>query len=479
MKILIFSGTTEGRKLSKMLSDAGISHTVSVATKYGSEVMDDDGFADVIIGRMDHEAMKEYLRASAYSESDVVVDATHPYAEEVSANIRAATSERGCTLYRVSRSSETSASDTFRRYDSMAEFATYIDKCEGNILLTTGTNTLKTYRDVVSAGTLARTFVRILPAKESLEICLNAGIEGSHMIAMQGPFSHEMNRAVLVQYNISHMLTKDSGATGGFAEKISAAKELGTSVHVLERPCRNRDDGADIYEIYKLITGTEYTPKRRIMLIGTGPSGERLMTKQAIDTVRTADAVFGANSVTANINACRKYDMYRAGDIINVLEKEKDIVTAAVLYSGDTGFYSGAKEAYKTFKAWNGCDDVSIIPGVSSVSYLAAATGESYDDAAVTSIHGKSSEEEYNRLAGTIKDNRKTFSLVSSSEDVSKIAGKLKDNGTGVKITVGRNLLTRDECIETLTVDEALKYDRDGKITLLFISEDHTDNETI
>ena len=459
-----------------MLSDAGISHTVSVATKYGSDVMDDDGFADVIIGRMDHEAMKEYLLAGDFRESDVVVDATHPYAEEVSANIRAATSERGCTLYRVSRSSDTSASDTFRRYDSMEEFATYIDKCEGNILLTTGTNTLKTYRDVVSAGTLARTFVRILPAKESLEICLDAGVESSHMIAMHGPFSHEMNRAVLVQYNISHMLTKDSGATGGFAEKISAAKELGVSVHVLERPCKEQDEGADIYGIYKLITGSEYTPKRRVRLIGTGPSGERLMTKQAVNALHAADAVFGAKSVTEHINAGRKYDMYRAGDIINVLEREKDIVTAAVLYSGDTGFYSGAKEAFGTFKAWNGCDDVSIIPGVSSVSYLAAVTGESYDDAAVTSIHGKSSKTEYKRLAGMIKDNRKTYSLVSSSEDISKIAKILKDNGTGAKIIVGRNLSTDDECIETLTVDEAEKYDRNGKITLLFINEDHADD---
>ncbi len=479
MKILIFSGTTEGRKLSKMLSDAGVSHTVSVATKYGSDVMEDDGFAEVITGRMDNEAMREYLLAGDFRESDVVVDATHPYAEEVSANIRDAIDRIGCMLYRVSRSSDTSGSYMMQRYGSMEEFAAYIDKSDGNILLTTGTNTLKTYCGVVGAPTLARTFVRILPAEESLEICLDAGVESSHIIAMQGPFSHEMNRAVLAQYNISHMLTKDSGTTGGFAEKISAAEELGVSVHVLDRPYREPDDGTDIYDIYKHITGIGYTPKRRIILIGTGPSGERLMTKQAIDAIHTADAIFGAKSVTANIDAGRKYDMYRAGDIINVLEREKDIVTAAVLYSGDTGFYSGAKDAYKAFKAWSGCEDVSIIPGVSSVSYLAAVTGESYDDAAVASIHGKSSEEVYRRLSDTIAENHKTFLIISSSEDVSKIAGELKDNGTGVKIIVGRNLSSCDESIETLTLDEALKYDRDGKITLLFINNDHTDNKTI
>ena len=462
-----------------MLSDAGVSHTVSVATKYGSDVMDDDGFADVIIGRMDHEAMKEYLLAGDFRESDVVVDATHPYAEEVSANIREATCKTGCMLYRVSRSSYGSGFDTMRRYDSMEEFAKYIDNSEGNILLTTGTNTLRTYCGIVGAPTLARTYVRILPTIESIEICLDAGVESSHIIAMQGPFSHEMNRAALAQYNISHMLTKDSGITGGFAEKISAAEELGVSVHVLDRPYREPDDGTDIYDIYKHITGTGYMPKRRIILIGTGPSGEHLMTKQAMSAIRSADAVFGAKSVTANINAGRKYDMYRAGDIINVLEKEKDIVTAAVLYSGDTGFYSGAKDAYKAFKAWSGCEDVSIIPGVSSVSYLAAVTGESYDDAAVTSIHGKSGKEEYGRLAGMIADNRKTFSLISSAEDVSGIAEILKGNRANVTITVGRNLLTDDECIENLTVDEALKYDRDGKITLLFINNGHADDRTI
>ena len=299
MKILIFSGTTEGRKLSGMLSDSGISHTVSVASTYGSDVMPESRFALLKVGRMDEKEMEEYFDNSGFGEGDIVVDATHPYAAAVSENIGKAVKKAGCRLYRIVRSADESIkgdpSGDIRFYDSMEDFAKRMDDSKGSILLTTGSNTLGTYCKNVSPETLARTYVRILPATESIEICRGLGIEPSHVIAMQGPFSYELNRAILDQYEIKHMLTKDSGAAGGYPEKIKAAIDSGVLCHVLSRPGNTsaEDEGYDISYVYEMITGYPYKPKRKIVLAGIGPGRSGLLTGDVREAVSRADAVFG------------------------------------------------------------------------------------------------------------------------------------------------------------------------------------------
>ena len=484
MKILIFSGTTEGRKLSEMLAEAGIGHIVSVASQYGCDVMTDDPLVRVMIGRMDEAEMGDLLIREGFGPGDIIVDATHPYAAAVSDNVRGAAQRAGCTLYRISRRSDKTAADDFygliESHGSMEDFAKAINESSGNILLTTGSNTLGIYCEGVTPETLARTYVRVLPAKDSLDICHDCGIETSHIIAMQGPFSYGMNRAIFAQFDIKHMLTKDSGAAGGFAEKLNAALDFGVTVHVLSRPhntesadCSDSDSFSeeDIYSVYEKITGHAYVPKRKIVLAGIGPGSEECMTIEASDRIRHADAVFGAASVTANIKVSKKYDMYRAKDIIDVLENNKELADIAVLFSGDSSFYSGAKEAYKVFRKWDENAEVTILPGISSVSYLAAKTGESYDDAAIVSIHGNDSEDAMRKLVDMVIRNRKTFALTSSSADISRAAHMLKEKGADVKFYIGRDLSGNSESIEILTTEEAMAYDKAGKITVLFINE--------
>ena len=82
-KPLIFSGTTEGRRLSEKLTASGTAHIVCVATEYGELVMEPSGFADVRRGRMTALEMYDLMK----SEADIVFDATHPYAADVSHNI--------------------------------------------------------------------------------------------------------------------------------------------------------------------------------------------------------------------------------------------------------------------------------------------------------------------------------------------------------------------------------------------------------
>lgn len=86
-KILIFAGTTEGRKLSEHLCERGIEHTVCVATEYGEIVLHENPFAHVHMGRMDSEGMSSFF---AEQKCKLIVDATHPYAAIVTENIKQA-----------------------------------------------------------------------------------------------------------------------------------------------------------------------------------------------------------------------------------------------------------------------------------------------------------------------------------------------------------------------------------------------------
>ena len=73
---------------------------------------------------------------------------------------------------------------------------------------------------------------------------------------MQGPFSYELNRALMLQNGIKNLITKNSGRNGGYEEKVKAALDLGVTVHVIERPVK--DEGISVSEAYRLIvSGTD------------------------------------------------------------------------------------------------------------------------------------------------------------------------------------------------------------------------------
>lgn len=98
MRRVIFSGTSEGKTLCRQLSQAGLSAEVCVATEYGKEVMPELNGITVHTGRMTAPEMTEFLRGA-----QVVIDATHPYAVEVSKNIRAACAQVSCRYIRLLR----------------------------------------------------------------------------------------------------------------------------------------------------------------------------------------------------------------------------------------------------------------------------------------------------------------------------------------------------------------------------------------
>ena len=247
MRLLIFGGTTEGRVLAQRLAEAGAQVTVSVATPMGAEELAGIPGLIVLTGRRDAGAMQTLLQGC-----DLCIDATHPYAAEASANIRAACTAAGVPLRRAARPAS-AVTDAAFAADTTAEAAAYLAGTEGNILLTTGAKELSAF----AALDKTRLFARVLPTHEGIAACEALGIPHRNIIAMQGPFGTALNCAVMEQYRIAWLVTKDGGRAGGFAEKLEAARRTGAKVVLIRRPA---DAGEDPEQLLQELLATLADP---------------------------------------------------------------------------------------------------------------------------------------------------------------------------------------------------------------------------
>lgn len=227
MKLVIFSGTGEGHDLCRFLSGSGQQAEVFVATEYGQAVMEPMPGITVHQGRL---AIPEM--AGHFSAETLVVDATHPYASQVTANIRTACAQSGAEYLRLLRP-RIAAEDVVSVPDTAVAVA-WLSAHTGKALLTTGSKELEAYTAVPDYA--ARLYPRVLPSASVLQKCETLGFPGAHILAMQGPFSHAMNVALLQQIGAKILVTKDTGDMGGFAEKLSAARETGATVLMIARP---------------------------------------------------------------------------------------------------------------------------------------------------------------------------------------------------------------------------------------------------
>jgi len=227
--VILFGGTTEGRQLAQMLCELKIPSVVSVATGYGSGLLSLKPPVKVHTGRMDESAMKALLLRER---PKLVLDATHPYAEAVSKNIRSAADFSGCRYVRIRR--ESVETDGCICFDTMGELTDWLNQTEGRIFSTLGAKEapdlcrVEDYRE--------RVFLRLLPSADGIEECIRLGYPAKHLSCMQGPFSEAFNRAQFMEVGANILITKESGKQGGFEEKVAAAKECKMLIAVLKRP---------------------------------------------------------------------------------------------------------------------------------------------------------------------------------------------------------------------------------------------------
>ena len=244
-RLLVFGGTTEGTELARQLPSLGWQVTICVATAYGAELL--QGCAvEVRTGRLDEEAMTA-LMGEGYC---AVIDATHPYAVEVTRTVRAAAKNVGLPFIRLLRE-DTSIEGDWILVPTAQAAAELLQRRSGNILLTTGSKDLAVYTALPDYR--KRIWVRILASEASLHQALGLGYPARHIVAMHGPFSAELNTALLRQFDIRTMVTKRSGISGGFAEKVQAARETGVELVVIDRP--KQEQGKSLEEVLQLFSG--------------------------------------------------------------------------------------------------------------------------------------------------------------------------------------------------------------------------------
>lgn len=231
--ILLFAGTTEGRILAEYLNTLKIATHACVATEYGEQLLLNLQYVETTSTRLTADDMIALINQETFS---VVIDATHPYATIVSTNIQTACQATNTTYYRVIReSSELLINSKHTVFvDSVEEAVTYLKKTSGNIFVTTGSKELNAYTQLPDFEN--RVYARTLSSPNVVKECYELGIQGKHLICMQGPFSLELNYAMLLHTDAKYLVTKESGLPGGFAEKIDAAKQAGVTCIIIGRP---------------------------------------------------------------------------------------------------------------------------------------------------------------------------------------------------------------------------------------------------
>ena len=466
-KVLVFAGTTEGRELAELLADSNIKCSVCVATDYALELMNDKRL-DVNCGRLTEEEMEVLMRDGKF---DVVVDATHPYAQIVSQNVRQAADKESISLIRLRRSTE-SAEEGFVSFKTHEECSAWLSFQTGNILLTTGSKDLGSYAKNETIKN--HLFVRVLPGEESIRLCTANGITGRQIIAMQGPFSAQMNECILREYSIDWMVTKISGHAGGFEEKVEAAKKAGVGVCAIlppsENVCQTEISGDErkssmyicenVYDTAKkleLLLKEDILSKRsrKIILSGIGMGNTDGITREAYHAFEEAEVIFGAERMLENLPGKGiKVPYYRADDIISYLIEHPQYTKVAAAFSGDSGFYSGAQSMKKALEEANEKgilkSETTILPGISSVSALAARLGVSWNDAVLASIHGRRTN-----VVNLVRKNTKVFLLLSGKNDFEMLVNKFREAGINhVKISAGYRLSYPDEKLFTFYLDE-------------------------
>ncbi|MGL5711843.1 MAG: cobalt-precorrin-6A reductase [Paraclostridium sp.] len=228
--ILVLGGTSDSIRICNILNEIDKEYIISVTTQYGANLVEDIA-KNIVINKMNIDDMIEFINSNNIK---LVIDATHPYAVEVSKNAVKTTEILEIHYIRYERKSllEEINYDNVIKVNSTKEAYTLANEKGRNIFLGTGSKTIKEYVDNL---TDKKVVARVLPTLEVIKQCEEMGLNADNIIAMKGPFSEAINEEIYKHYNIDLIITKESGKEGGFLEKINAARNLNIPVIVIVR----------------------------------------------------------------------------------------------------------------------------------------------------------------------------------------------------------------------------------------------------
>lgn len=445
-KLCVFAGTSEGRELVSWLSQQEqVQVTACAATEYGGELLEEIPGITVSARRLDEEQMEALFRSEGFS---YVVDATHPYAPIVTDNIRAACQKTATPYLRLLRDGGLPENCVF--VASTQEAVQWLSRTEGNVFLTVGSKELSCYKDIPGFG--ERFYARVLPVESSLTVCREAGLPTARTIAMQGPFSEELNIAMLRACAAQVLVTKQTGQKGGFWEKAAAARKTGATLLVIGRP--DTVQGLSFSQTAAVLCrelGLKNRPQ--VTVVGIGPGDRSHRTLAAANAIAQADCLIGAKRMLDSVASPGQIreEAIAPEKILSAIEVHPECRRFAVVMAGDIGFYSGTKKLLPLLKD---CQ-VTLEPGLSSLVCLCAKLGTSYEDVVTVSLHGRD-----NDILAAVGKNKRVFVLVGGENGMGKLAKELNQAGFGsLKLSVGERLCYPQEKITVGSAEElADKY---------------------
>lgn len=475
MKVLLFGGTIEGRKLAEAIAvspvpgktgDGGIELChVCVATEYGASLLPDDDRLILHHERMDAEAIEKLIGQVGF---DVCIDATHPYAVLASENINMACKKCGVRLYRLLRKDESgkwdsnTTSQNIKCFDSVHDAVEYLKDTKGNILTSTGSKELKEFTRIPDHRT--RVYARVLPVSDVIKACEELGFPAGNLYAMQGPFSTRMNIEMINASHAGYLVTKASGNAGGFDEKYEAAMQTGTELIVIGRPKEISEQVYSYEEITDILGLKDIKVTRKAYVIGTGCGDIGQLTLDAKRAIEESECIIGAKRILDSLNvmltAKKTFSGYRADEIAGYL-KENRPDTVALLYSGDIGFYSGAAGIVEVPKDY----ETVRIPGISSGTYFCDRLGIPWQDVRFLSCHGRKME-----IREEVRTGAKLLILMGDSDDAGRICTELCKLKFGeAKVFTGERLSYPDEKITEGTAEELKDLTTDPLSVMLIL----------
>ena len=494
IQIIIFGGTTEGRLLGEYASELKLPAFVSVATDYGEQLIKESEYLHILKKRMDEEAMNAFFESN---DIRIIIDATHPFAKEVTKNIKNVAEKRNLKYYRVVREN-TGGERKWQEggvlwFNHLEDIIDYLNHNEGDIFVTTGSKDIAKIAKIKDA--CKRCVLRILDVPQMVETCCEMGFDRERIIAKRGPFSYEENKRDFSGYHCQYLVTKESGKAGGFSEKVKAATDVGMEVLAIKRP---QEEGIQMEEMKKRLkafagsqterpTELGNESQKKICIVGIGMEGKNTITVEGKRWIENADLLIGAKRMVESVTKYRESEespklfvgnvketgqkeifvSYDSDEIAGTIKKSnhKNIV---VLMSGDCGFFSGCKKLLEKMDGY----DVKIVSGISSAVYFANAIGISWQDMNFVSLHGTCSN-----VITEIKSHAKTFFLLGGTMGVGDLCFKMMEYGYGnLQVYAGENLGLENERILSGKAKSMTGADFSGLSVMLVLNHEPEDN---
>lgn len=233
-RIWLIGGTREGRELAIALGQHHIPCTVSVATAAARTAYPTQACLRVIVGGLNPSTVQPFL---VREQIMAIVDASHPFAVEISQLAMAAAAQHHLPYLRYERppcmNSDAGHDPQVLAVDSLATLLRGEVLCNQQVLLTLGYKALAHFQAWHQRCTL---FARILPSPVALQAALAAGFSSDRLMALRPPVPMEIERALWQHWRISMVVTKASGSAGGEAIKRQVATMLGVNLVIIQRP---------------------------------------------------------------------------------------------------------------------------------------------------------------------------------------------------------------------------------------------------